>query len=401
MTQFDTIFTELLRFNQTEHLLSVVKLFVTSGTKINDRGGLAKGFGSPLHILCETNQTPGLYDVARYLVDQGALVTETDGKNNTVLHVLCRFNQTETLLPLVRYLVEKGVDINAKNDQGLTALCVLCQYNQSKHLTEVVRFFILNDANLTIDQPPVLSAVCKYNQTGSLLDLMRFLLESGADPNSADHDGSQAIHYCAQYQKQHLAEAVELLETWGAKLESLNRHRESFLHLACQYAGHLKLFDFVSSLPKNLVNHLVNLTDNVGRTPLHYAARVGCVKTVRYLTSAVEFRFIDGLGKSVMEYLENFITNKGSALCLCCHSQTYKSVQEIEAVCEKISRFNSVVSEVRTQTTSAMENSIPKQIDRVFVYNKCDKLVRMPRSERWKRFITPWMENLNPDVNGT
>lgn len=378
----------------------MVKLLVESGTKINERGGRSKGFGSPLHILCESNQTPRLYEVASYLVNQGALVTEKDDKNNTVLHVLCRFNQTDGLLPLVRYFVQKGVDINAINDQGQTALNVLCQYNQSKELGKVVQFFIENSFDLNRDQPSILSIVCKHNQTCHFLDVVNLLLESGADPNYADPEGSQAIHYCAQHQKGHLTKAIELLENWGANLEALNNNRESILHLACQYAGQLSLFDFVTSLPAKLLNRLANTTDSVGKTPLHHAARVGCMKTVSLLTATAKFRVVDGLGKCVIDYIEEFVLNKGAALCLCCRNQNRKSFRDLESVRKEILRNDTAISEVLPQPTSAMENSIPKQIDRAYVYNKCEKLVRIRKTGRWKRFVVSWNDNLKPEING-
>jgi ankyrin repeat protein len=103
--------------NQTPDLLRAVRLLVENGIRVNESGGRAKGFGSSLHILCETNQTSHLLSVARYLVESGSIVNLRDDKNNTVLHLLSRYNQTDHLLPVIRFLVEAGftdVDIKAK-----------------------------------------------------------------------------------------------------------------------------------------------------------------------------------------------------------------------------------------------------------------------------------------------
>jgi ankyrin repeat protein len=83
-------------------------LLVENGSRVNENGGRAKGFGSSLHILCETNQTSHLLSVARYLVESGSIVNLRDDKNNTVLHLLSRYNQTDHLLPVIRFLVEAG-----------------------------------------------------------------------------------------------------------------------------------------------------------------------------------------------------------------------------------------------------------------------------------------------------
>lgn len=388
---------ELLRFNQTDNLLSVVRLFVENGAKINEKGGRSKGFGSPLHILCENNQSNGLLDVISYLVDKGASVNEKDDKNNTALHILCRFNQTPNLLPVVRFVIDKGVDVNARNDQDQAAIELLLQYNQSEHVADVVQLFIGRGCDLNRNQP-LLSIVCKYNRTKSLTDVMKLLIESKVDPKLVDEEGWQAVHFCAQYQDTQLKEAVDLLEKSGANLASLNHYGESLLHLACQYADQVALFDFASFLPEKLIRILVNVSDGSGRTPLHHAARVGCLKTLNYLADFADYRVIDALEKCVTDYLDDLNSKKMTALCRCCKSQSH--LGELDKIIEKILSKDVKLGKFHAQSVQAIESLIPKQIDRVYVVNKFEKFIQIRVTEPWKKFLLSWNDNSIPDESG-
>lgn len=383
--------------NQTADLLRAVRLLVENGIRVNESGGRAKGFGSSLHILCETNQTPHLLSVARYLVENGTLVNLRDDKNNTVLHLLCRYNQTEHLLPVIRFFVEAGfseIDITAKNDQGQTALHVLCQYNQTNQLCSIIEFLIEQGIIQTSDSihnsPSALSLVCKYNQTDQLPIAMKLLIPL-EDVNQTDYYESRAAHLCAQYQKEYIANSLDILADNGADLAATNSDGETILHLACQYADKLDIFHFVSSLDKELVRKTVNLTDVVGRTPLHHAAKNGCMKTTRFLASYVGVQILDIFGHCFTDYLKNFTLQKGTPLCICCRGDSNCfGLGDIEAL-----RFRSTVQSVGIPCTIAkIEGSIPIQIDHVYVFNATDKYTRTPTRNLWEHLLQTWN---NPD----
>lgn len=385
------LFPELLRLNTTPELLRAVRLLVESGIRINENGGRVKGFGSALHILCEANQTPLLLSVAQYLVESGILVNLRDDKNNTVIHLLCRYNQTEHLLPVMRFFVEAGTDINAKNDQGQTALHVLCQYNQSDHLPSAVEYLIEQgiEGKETVNSISALSLVCKYNQTDHLLTVMNLLIPL-ENVNHLDSDGFMATHLCAQYQKDHFVKSLRLLAANGADLTATTSDGETILHLACQYSDQLNLVLLLPSLGRDLIKKMIDVTDVVGKTTLHYAARSGCLKTVQFLASLVDFRVLDIYGKCFVHYMEGFLTQKTTPLCLCCRADNALDLIEINILHQQLLSKSTIKSTLVPCSIVKIEKSIPRQIDHVYVFNTTDKYSRMPASNNWINLLQMW-----------
>jgi ankyrin repeat protein len=390
--------------NQTPDLLRAVRLLVENGSRVNENGGRAKGFGSSLHILCETNQTSHLLSVARYLVESGSIVNLRDDKNNTVLHLLSRYNQTDHLLPVIRFLVEAGftdVDIKAKNDQGQTALHVLCQYNQSNQLSNIIEFLIeqgVQTSETVNNSLSALSLVCKYNQTDQLPTAMKLLIPL-EDVNQTDYCGSQAAHLCAQYQKEYIIKSLDILADNGADLASTNSDGETILHLACQFADKLDLFSFVSSLDKELIRKMMDLTDVVGRTPLHLAAKSGCTKTAQFLAGFAGVRILDTFGRCFADYLKYFLLEKGTLLCICCRGGSYLNIAPLY----QNYFFRSTVQSISAPFSIAkIEGSIPIQIDHVYVFNAIDKYTKTPASNRWENLLRIWnnpKKKLNFETN--
>lgn len=364
--------------NKTPDLLRAVRLLVESGIRINENGGHVKGFGSALHILCEVNQTPLLFEVSQYLVESGILVNLKDDKNNSVLHLLCRYNQTEHLLPVVRFFIESGTDINAKNDQEQTALQVLCQYNQSDQLFKVAEYLIQQGTQSKKDNSTsALSLVCKYNQTDQLLPVMKLIIQF-ENTVRMEYDGCQAIHLCAQYQKENLIESLKILANNGAKLTATNSDGETILHLICQYADQLNLISIITSFDKSLIQKLINKTDNIGRTPLHYVARIGCVKTVEFLRDYASIQVFDTFGKSYVDYLKDFLTKKGTSICVCCRGNRPLDLIDIDLLFKQLILKPTLQTVLLQCSTSRIEESIPMHIDHVYVFNNIDKYIKIP-----------------------
>lgn len=376
-----------MRLNQTPYLLQVVRLLVENRIRINENGGLVKGFGSALHILCEANQTPLLLEVAKYLVESGILVNLRDDKNNTVLHLLGRYNQTEHLLSVVRFFVESRTDINAINDQGQTALHVLCQYNQSSYVFSVIEYLI--EAGIQVSASSltsVMSLICKYNQTSQLSNVMNLLIKH-ENASQTDCDGCQAAHLCAQYQKENLVQSLRILISNGADLAAINSDSETILHLMCQYADQLNLVSVVASLGESLIKEMVDVTDSTGKTPLHHAARTGCIKTVQYLAQLSSLKVFDVFGKCYIDYLENFIQQKGTSLCTCCRNDHCLSLIDIKSLDQqKLIRRTTLLP----CSISKIESSIPEHIDHVYVFNTFDRYTKITRGDNWIDLANAW-----------
>ena len=374
-------------------------MLVKNGVRINENGGLTKGYGSALHILCEANQTPSLLSVARYLVENGILVNLRDDKNNTVLHLLCRYNQTEHLLPVICFFVEAGTDVSAQNDHGQTALHVLCQYNQSDHLLQVVKYLIEKDIKtretysprlgVTAQSTSALLLICKYNQTDQLLPVMNLLVPL-EDASQVGNEGFMATHLCAQYQKEYFIQSLKVLAANGADLTATTSYDETILHLACQYCDQLNLVLLLPSLGRDLIKKTVGVTDMVGKTALHYAASRGCFKAVKFLAGFVDIQVLDNSGKCFIDYMEHFIVQKSTPLCLCCRGDSSLGLVEMNSLYQRILSKSTMRSNLIPCSIVKLVRSIPTQIDYVYVFNTIDKYSRISTSNDWINLLQMW-----------
>ena len=374
-------------------------MLVKNGVRINENGGLTKGYGSALHILCEANQTPSLLSVARYLVENGILVNLRDDKNNTVLHLLCRYNQTEHLLPVICFFVEAGTDVSAQNDHGQTALHVLCQYNQSDHLLQVVKYLIEKDIKtretysprlgVTAQSTSALLLICKYNQTDQLLPVMNLLVPL-EDASQVGNEGFMATHLCAQYQKEYFIQSLKVLVANGADLTATTSYDETILHLACQYCDQLNLVLLLPSLGRDLIKKTVGVTDMVGKTALHYAASRGCFKAVKFLAGFVDIQVLDNSGKCFIDYMEHFIVQKSTPLCLCCRGDSSLDSVEMNSLYQRLLCKSTIQSNLIPCSIAKLERSIPTQIDHVYIFNINDKYSRIPARNDWINLLHTW-----------
>ena len=374
-------------------------MLVKNGVRINENGGLTKGYGSALHILCEANQTPSLLSVARYLVENGILVNLRDDKNNTVLHLLCRYNQTEHLLPVICFFVEAGTDVSAQNDHGQTALHVLCQYNQSDHLLQVVKYLIEKDIKtretysprlgVTAQSTSALLLICKYNQTDQLLPVMNLLVPL-EDASQVGNEGFMATHLCAQYQKEYFIQSLKVLVANGADLTATTSYDETILHLVCQYCDQRNLVLLLPSLGRDLIKKTVGVTDMVGKTALHYATSRGCFKAVKFLAGFVDIQVLDNSGKCFIDYMEHFIVQKSTPLCLCCRGDSSLDSVEMNSLYQRLLCKSTIQSNLIPCSIAKLERSIPTQIDHVYIFNINDKYSRIPARNDWINLLHTW-----------
>ena len=374
-------------------------MLVKNGVRINENGGLTKGYGSALHILCEANQTPSLLSVARYLVENGILVNLRDDKNNTVLHLLCRYNQTEHLLPVICFFVEAGTDVSAQNDHGQTALHVLCQYNQSDHLLQVVKYLIEKDIKtretysprlgVTAQSTSALLLICKYNQTDQLLPVMNLLVPL-EDASQVGNEGFMATHLCAQYQKEYFIQSLKVLAANGADLTATTSYDETILHLVCQYCDQRNLVLLLPSLGRDLIKKTVGVTDMVGKTALHYATSRGCFKAVKFLAGFVDIQVLDNSGKCFIDYMEHFIVQKSTPLCLCCRGDSSLDSVEMNSLYQRLLCKSTIQSNLIPCSIAKLERSIPTQIDHVYIFNINDKYSRIPARNDWINLLHTW-----------
>eukprot|EP00803_Ostreobium_quekettii_P002329 evm.model.scf_1774.5 EVM.evm.TU.scf_1774.5 scf_1774:27209-33158(+) len=107
------------------------------------------------------------------------------------------------------------------------------------------------------------------------VSVANFLLERGASPNSTDGTGQTALHWSAV--RGALAVAEILLRA-GARADITDSRGYTVWHVAAQYGQTAVIYHL--ALKWNLD---VGVTDNDGRTPMHWAAYKGFADTIRLL----------------------------------------------------------------------------------------------------------------------
>lgn len=141
-------------------------------------------------------------------------------------------SQISTGEKFIEYLINQGADINHQDGKGRTALHLALDHG---HLNNTIK-----------------------------------LLRKGADINLADRNGDLPLHIASHTQDNN-AELIELLcESGGAKIDVKNKQGATPLHIAAKYS--LNAIHALVKYYPNDIKKIINLADDHGDTPLHYAA---------------------------------------------------------------------------------------------------------------------------------
>lgn len=219
-----------------------------------DVNALRRGDWTPLMLAC-TKIQPGIsFDIAKKLVNCGAVINMQNKDGWSCVHLLAR----EGGVDVFNYLLTCGLNVNVKTKNGRTALHIAALHGQKDIVIKLIYHIDLN---------------CK------------------------DGCGNTPLHEAIL--GQHIKLARFLVAT-GANIQARNNSDFNVLHLAASQ-DNVKVLDYVLNELK-LDCDCRNLN---GWTPAHCAARNGCKKVFEHLRRlGADIYQKDVFGRTPLDYLK-------------------------------------------------------------------------------------------------
>lgn len=173
----------------------------------------------------------------------------------------------------LRTLLSQKVDVNARSSDSSTALLWVAHWSDVDTADLLLRAGA--DANAANDfQMTPLSEACTNGNSA----LVRSLLKAGAHPNTPIATGETPLMTCARTGS---ADAVRLLVEYGAEVNAKEPKQNQTALMWAAAERHSDVF-------KALIDAHADLKANTkqGFTPIHFAARVGNLESLKLLLAA-------------------------------------------------------------------------------------------------------------------
>jgi ankyrin repeat protein len=174
----------------------------------------------------------------------------------------------------VRALLSQKADVHTRSSDGSTALLWAAHWSDLETADLLLNAGADANAANDFDMTPLLQACTNGNAR-----LVRSLLKWGAKPNTAIATGETPLMTCA---KTGSADAVRILIEYGA---DVNAKEPGQNQTALMWAAAERHSDVVGALIG--ANADVKAATKQGFTPIHFAARVGDLESVKLLLAAV------------------------------------------------------------------------------------------------------------------
>lgn len=154
----------------------------------------------------------GHYDIAKALIDNGALVNLRAGDGFNALMEAVRTGNIE----IAKLLIEHNSDINIKNKDGKNMIMIACE----KGNEEMFNLLIENNADINEKSSWGASALIYASEKGNI-NIMQYLIDNGIDVNGkADDNGDTPLLWAVTGQNPY--EASKLLIENGANVNAAN-----------------------------------------------------------------------------------------------------------------------------------------------------------------------------------
>ncbi|MBW5377876.1 ankyrin repeat domain-containing protein [Brachyspira pilosicoli] len=154
----------------------------------------------------------GHYDIAKALIDNGALVNLRAGDGFNALMEAVRTGNIE----IAKLLIEHNSDINIKNKDGKNMIMIACE----KGNEEMFNILIENNADINEKSSWGASALIYASEKGNI-NIMKYLIDNGIDVNGkADDNGDTPLLWAVTGDNPY--ESSKLLIENGANVNATN-----------------------------------------------------------------------------------------------------------------------------------------------------------------------------------
>ena len=198
--------------------LEIVQALLDYKVDVNARGGFnnwspvhCASFGNPFSATSHSGPQL-LPDVARLLLEHGAVVNVQDNNGATPLHVSAEVGTVE----VARVLLEYGANIGAEDKKGRTPLHETAgdqTYGVDYGRVEVARVLLEHGANVAAKDDKGKTPM-HYAADFGRVEVLRVLLEHGANVGAEDNEGKTAFQIALANGND---EIVKLLSEYGGK----------------------------------------------------------------------------------------------------------------------------------------------------------------------------------------
>lgn len=216
----------------------------------------------PLH----TASAHGHKEMVALLLRYKADINKQDQERKSSLHFACEQGRED----IVELLLQHKADPNLSDKEEKTPLHIACEKGNAK----IIELLLTHRANPNLPDKEKNFPIHHACNNGRA-DIAELLLNHKADPNQPDMAGTPPLHIAATKGSTDL---VTLLLQSNAIIKPYLVNGLSPLHVACMKGN----VEVAKMLIKHTPEHL-DLEDNKGNTPIHYASEGGYTKTVKLL----------------------------------------------------------------------------------------------------------------------
>ncbi|KAF4464176.1 ankyrin repeat-containing [Fusarium albosuccineum] len=243
------------------------------------------------------------------LVAAGADLNRKNDRGIPPLHLYDAKYDLDKDEPVLRELVNDGLDVNARDSEGKCMLAKIldqyCSHIVGEHdpKLHVAAMFVRLGAKADAVDNHGESLLHKVLRKDDPLPWIRFFVAEGADYMLESPDGNTLVQLAIKHvAKDQANEVIDYLVKLGVPNSDKNNKGQTRLHLASaesDYTGNWDRHTMIAILEEyKAALKPVDEADNLGATPLHYAASVDTINVGRLLRAGADPTLLTNEGVS-------------------------------------------------------------------------------------------------------